>query len=517
MRSFGSTGAPAGLHSRLDLATTAVIAVVLLAAFSGFGIELSRAVPLAILLGLVGQRFGDLILYSGKRDVFAPPILISFYFTLYFGLRALYVNFARAESRAGRNPYDDHLSAALWCACLGYASFSLGFSSGWGKRLKAFLPRGYLCWPRVLPGERILLVLGIGAGSAAYLFSIGLVVGEYANAAFQRHPPPGLPILLEKMLYLGWTAICVSLAAPQKVVNRRAAWPLLAVTLALLLWRVAITGSKESLILPILQAAIVFHYLKRRLRAWELAAITLPAVLLAFGAVNFYRFVVVGRNGGSPKSLGDVMSRVSSASDYMGTGSQTSGQSSALEQMMLRDAGVDSLALAMKYTPDPFPFAYGKDLMTLPLTFIPRQIWRDKPSISVGSLFEHQYMGMPDNYIGFSSIHLIADLYRNFYFFGVAGGMFLVGVTLRFFYRFASPISRGAAGVFVYAALLPSLGRFLEGDIATIIGELARSCLLVAATGWLLGVRFRRVPLERTIAGNPAPVMYANEVRWGLS
>jgi hypothetical protein len=491
----------AGLHSGLDVAVSGVLAVMLLAAFAGLGIELTVGVPLAILLGLTGQKFVDLIVHSGKRDVFAPPVLISFYFTVYFGLRAIYLNYTRfADSRTALNPYDDYLPAALWCACLGYISFSMGFSSGCGKRLNGVLRRGHLSWPRALPGDRILLVLGIGAASAAYLFSIGLVVGDYSNPEFQRNPPPGLPILLETMLYLGWTAICVSLATPQRLIRRRTAWPLLALALVFLFARVAITGSKESLVLPVLQTMIVFHYLRRRLRVWELAAITLPTLLVAFGAVNFYRFVVVGELGGSPKSLGDVVSRVSSATDYLSSGSR-SGDSSALEQLMLRDAGVDALALVMKYTPNPFPYARGKDLLMLPLTFVPRKIWRDKPVSEVGHEFEHQYMGMPEDYIGFSSMHLISDLYRNFYLFGVAGGMFLVGATLRFFYRFASPASRNAAGVFLYAALLPALGRFLEGDIGKVLIEITRSGILVVATGWLLGVRFRRVLPSGPIPG----------------
>jgi hypothetical protein len=496
----------AGLHSRPDIAASGVLAVTSLMALYGFGMELSLAVPLAILLGLTGQKFVDLIEHCGKRDVFAPPILIAFYFMVYFGLRAIYLTFARfVDSRMGLTPYDDYLPAALWCACLGYVSFSMGFSLRWSKRWNGILPKGRLSWPRVLPGDRILLALGIGAASSAYLFSIGMVVGDYSNPEFLRNPPPGLPILLETLLYLGWAAICVSLATPEKVIGRRAAWPLLALAFALLLARVAITGSKESLILPVLQALIIFHYLRRRLSVWKLAAVSLPTLLVAFGAVNFYRFVVVGQLGGAPRSVGDVVTRVSSASDYLTSGSHSSGRSSALEQLMLRDSGVDALALVIKYTPNPFPFAYGKDLVKLPLSFVPRQLWRDKPVNGAGRDFEYQYMGMPSDYIGFSSMHLISDLYRNFWFFGVVGGMFLVGVALKCFYRFFSPASRNAAGVFLYAALLPSLGRFLEGDIATVLTEVIRSFVLAIATGWLLGLRFRRA-IPENLRVNVVPV-----------
>ncbi len=213
----------AGLHSGLDFAASGVISVALLAAFSASGMELSMGVPLSILLGLTGQRFIDLLVQSGKRDVFAPPVLIAFYFTIYFGLRAIYLNYARfVDNRTGFTPYDDYLPAALWCASLGYVSFSIGFNSTWTKKRSGVLSRESFCWPRTLPSDRILLLLGIGAASSAYLFSIGMVVGNFSNPEFQRNPPPGLPILLKTLLYLGWAAICVSLAAPQRVIRRHA-------------------------------------------------------------------------------------------------------------------------------------------------------------------------------------------------------------------------------------------------------------------------------------------------------
>jgi oligosaccharide repeat unit polymerase len=514
IRWWRSRAREGGLHSGLNLPTTGLLAGLLLPGFYGFGMGISLALPLALLLGLTGQRFVDLIVHSSQRDVFAPTVLIAFYFTIDFGFRALYVNYTGfSDGQLGINPYADYLPQALWCACLGYVSFSIGFSSGWGKMIGSILPKRHLSWPRAMPTNKILLTLGIGAASSAYLFSIGVKVGEYSNPEFLHNPPPGLPVLLEAALYLGWVVICVSLIAPQRIVGRRIAWPLLFLTIVLLLVRVAMKGSKESLILPILQALIVFNYLRRRLRAWELAAITLPTLLVAFGAVNFYRFVAVGQLGGSPKSIGDLASRVSSLTDYFGNGGHVSGQSTAFEQLMLRNEGVDSLALVMKYTPNPFPYAYGKDLVTLPLTFIPRRIWPEKPVDMVGHNFEHQYMGMAEFYIGFNAIHIISDLYRNFNLFGVIGGMLAVGTALRFFYRFADPASRNAAGVYLYAALLPSLGRFLEGDMGTVIVMIIRSCALVAAIGLLVGVRLRRNSRNEPIPNYPPPSAHSNGVR----
>jgi hypothetical protein len=483
----------AGLHAGIDPALSGLIAVLLLPAFYAIGMETALALPLAVLLGLTGQRFLDVLLHAEKRDVFAPAVLIAFYFTLYFGLRTIYLHTARfVDSRIGLNTYDDYLPQALWCAALGYVCFSLGFSSKFERSVERALPRVRLSWPRKVPGPRILIVLAVGFACVMYLLSIGVVVGEYNNLEFLSHPPPGLPILLEKLLYLGWVAICICLLSRHTTAGRRDVWPLFAASVGFLFARVAITGSKEALIEPILQAVIVFHYLKRRLKPWQLATVALPAILVAFGAVNFYRFVIIGELGGAPKDLGDVVSRVSSASDYLSSGKGGSGQLSAIDQMMLREAGVDALALVMKYTPHPFPFAYGRDLLGVPLSFVPRQMWKDKPIVSEGRDFELQYMGMPSDFLGFSSMHLISDLYRNYYFFGVAAGMFLIGSALRLAYRFTAPASGNGAGVFLYAALFPIMGRFLEGAMATELEDITRTCLLVVAAGLFLGLRFRK-------------------------
>ena len=498
------------LHPGIDPATSGLLAVVLLAVFSGLGIEVSLALPLAVLLGLTGQKFLDLILYAESRDVFAPSVFVALYFAVYFGLRTIYLQTA-AETvrRVGLNPYDDYLPAALWCASLGYISFTLGFNSRWGTARSDGMGQWNLTWPRAFPALRVLAVLAVGLASLVYLFSIGIVVGNYDNPEFVRNPPPGLPILLEKTVFLGWIAICICMMLPRKRASENSieALPMIALSLGLLFLRLAISGSKDSLVEPIVDALIIYHYLRRRLRAWELAAIAVPTILLAFGAVNFYRFVVVGELGGAPTSLEELTGSLSTATDYLSHGGAT-GRASAMDQMMTREAGVDALALVIKYTPERVPYGYGKDLLLVPLSLIPRKLWPDKPRGSVGNLFETGYMGMPGSYLGFSSIHLISDFYRNFNLFGVVGGMYLVGAAFRFFYRFCAPASRNAAGVFLYAALLPSVGGFLEGDAGTVLITFSRSCLLAIATALFLGVRFRR-----RVPGQQPPMRLALRVQ----
>lgn len=478
--------------SNLAPVASMLLTLFLFAAFLRMDIYFAMAVPLCLLMGLVSHHLFRLILNPSCSDVFSPVTLVAVYFGTYFALRAFVLGTVPFFGRLGRNAYDDYLPIALWCACVGYVSFLAGISSdlpkGWARRLQ----RGPVSWPSRMPAARVVILILIGFACLLYLFKIGVSVGSYGNREFQRHPPPGLVVLLRGLLDLSWVAVCVFLIVPGERSNRGVAYLVLGLSIFSLAINLAISGGKVSIIQPLLEAAIVVHYGRRRLRIWEIAAVGVPVLLVAFGIVNFYRFVVIGQRG-APKDLGDVISRVSSSSDLLASGQGSAAKHSALEQMVGRDAGIDALALVIKYTPHPFPYAYGWDFLQAPLTFVPRQIWKDKPISLPSADFETAYMGEPRNFNGFSSIHVISDLYRNFSIFGVIGGMFAFGVVLRTFYLLCAPSRDNGAGVFFYATLFPEFVHSLEADVSASVVGLIRVGILVLSTAAFLGVQYRRV------------------------
>jgi hypothetical protein len=467
-------------------------------------VGLAVALPLALLIGLTSCHLFGLTFRPAQNDLFFPTTLVVGYFVVDFAARSFYLATVPFFARIGRNPYDDYLPAALWCACAGYAAYSSGIGSRATGRLLRSLPRPGN-WPRSLPALRLLLLMAVGLGSLFYLFKLGMSVGNYGNLEFQRHPPPGLPVLLENSTDLSWVALCIFLITSAKKSRRGVIWLLLGISIGILCIKLAISGGKVALIQPFLEAAIVFHYGKRRFRIWEMLTIGVPIVMLAFGVVNFYRFVVVGHLG-SPKNLADVVSRVSSASDLLKAEHGTGAQQSALEQMVDRNAGTDALALIMKYTPHPFPYVYGQHWLEIPLTFIPRQIWKGKPINMPSAEFESTYMGEPSNYNGFSSMHLIGDLYRNFSIVGILCGMFFLGVLLRAFYLFCSPCRENGTGLFLYAALFPEIIHSLESDLGYAIINVVRAAILAIVVARILGARFKTVrrvdsPRDLLLAG----------------
>jgi hypothetical protein len=158
--------------------------------------------------------------------------------------------------------------------------------------------------------------------------------------------------------------------------------------------------------------------------------------------------------------------------------------------MLARQAGIDALALVMKYTPDPRPFGLGESLVRDFISgVIPRQLWRDKPFFSASREFEQNYLGMPGSYDGHSSPQVLADLYANFWLAGVVGGMLSLGVFLRWFYLFCAPGPNSPAGLLFYALLLPPLLHMMEATLAVIEINFSRLVLFVILGAFFFGVR----------------------------
>jgi hypothetical protein len=463
----------------------------LMVALISVGASFAVAFPLSILLGLTGQHFIALAI-NPTKDVFGPVTFVAFYFTLCIGIRALYIVVLAPDAhRLGRIGYDDFLPQALWCAALAYISFLIGFHLPLGNRLQSGAPRRELRWPKSVPVVGIALLSSLGFLAMVYGFRHGLgVVGNSRSEASEGVTGP-LQLLFQ-LISVGWVASCIFLFSRDRIRDKNAALPLVLLSLLCIAARIGITGGKQALVEPLLEVLMVFHYLNKRLRFWQLAAVGLPAVLLAFGAINFYRFVIV-RQGGAPRSFGDIVSLASTAYDRFTSGS-TAGQASALDQMMNRQAGVDALALVMKYTPNPQPFGHGDSFARALLSVsVPRALWPAKPIYSPSRDFEQNYMGMPGFFNGASSPQLVADLYQNFGLIGVTAGMLLLGAFFRWLYLFCILGVRSSSGVFLYASLLPSLVHLMEAVVGNMLIQFPRAVLVVICAGAFIGVRYSKV------------------------
>ncbi len=456
-----------------------------------FDLPAYQAAPIAVLLGLAGQRLVELT-FSRQQDLFEPVNLVAAYFVLYFGFRAIYVLGWAGVPRLGFFFYDDYLSAALWCASLGYLAFSVGYYSNIAKRILSRLPEGRLQWPRAVPGVRIALLLIIGFAAWIYMFRHdAFVVGAVAEEAgrrFHTDPMPGIAVILGALLDCGWVAVCIAVFRKNRSRNQVTIWGIVSLAVVLLSVRVAYTGGKQYLVEPMLQAMIVYHYFRKPLRVRHALLIGVPCAFLAFGALNAYRFIIIGESGGAPTGFQDLISRISYSFDYF-TSDRTDGlQKSALESLMQRQFGVDALALVMKYTPDRRPFGYGEAYLSIPeQTFVPRQLWQDKPIYIPTDDFERDYLGMPPG--GFTSMHVISDLYQNFNIFGVIGGFFGIGIFFQLVYLSCAPAQRNGIRILAYAVLMPGLVHALEAEPVVNSVVFIRLAILLFIVMKLLGTK----------------------------
>ncbi len=129
-----------GSLARIDVWAGAMFALFLVPVFLYLEVSLAIAVPLSVLLGLTSQHLFRLMFSPDRNDVFFPTTLVVGYFVIDFAARSFCLATVPLFARMGRNPYDDYIPAALWCACAGYLSFSAGIGSNIARRWLRRMP-----------------------------------------------------------------------------------------------------------------------------------------------------------------------------------------------------------------------------------------------------------------------------------------------------------------------------------------------------------------------------------------
>jgi hypothetical protein len=200
-----------------------------------------------------------------------------------------------------------------------------------------------------------------------------------------------------------------------------------------------------------------------------------------------------------------VADRAVQAVELIVSGREENIVDSAVKFFLNRQYGVDTLALAVKYTPGRREFGLGKDYLTLPSQLlIPRALWPEKPILNITADFEETYaVGWRDSY---SSPHLISNLYSNFHLFGIIAGLFFFGAGLRRLYSYCRPWVGYPAAVCVYAILLPGLVHSMEWEPVTI-------CIYYIRFGVFLFVLVHFVDSKNALTGVAKVERYCGSFR----
>lgn len=158
--------------------------------------------------------------------------------------------------------------------------------------------------------------------------------------------------------------------------------------------------------------------------------------------------------------------------DQLATEGLAGSIASGARASMRRSATLDLLADVMRRTPSEVPYWGGRTYYTLLGSFVPRFLWPDKPTKTLGNQFGHRYgyIGTHDMWTEVNVPYLL-EFYANFGVMGVIIGMFIAGAIVRILdvllNRPKSSIFRATAALVIIQPIF-----LIESDFSLVFGGL---------------------------------------------
>ena len=392
--------------------------------------------PWVCLAGICVLAPSAYLLYQGKFDLFHPLVFAawSYVFPAYV-LGGVIIAFGWV------NPYfltfiedpEYNLPLTLVYIAVGFVGLSAGFFLPVGRifaevvepRLPKWKWEPDQVW---LPGI-LLLIFGVAVNIVGFIqgllgFQRNIEVNVFDGLLFS------LLTLLTEGTVLLWLAIF-------SVRKKSATFYLVLALLVLFVpLRMAVLGSRSSLVLSLFPIAMAFVYSGRKLKLRTgllFAAGGVLAVLIGVTYGTTFRNI---KGSEARISAGDYFGQVIATVEYLTIEdplvlAQQTAQSLADRVENLSSAGV---VVANYEKLAPYEASYGlennivNDLYT---SFIPRFVWNEKPNTSDARAYSDLYFNYGENSFAISPF---ADLLRNFGPIGVPIGMLLLGIYLRFIY-----------------------------------------------------------------------------------
>ncbi len=396
---------------------------------------------------------------NGRRDLFAPPVLIAGYLALGIGIKGLSDLLSGTSKIQGLLDPTDAAFAGLMTmvflqTTLAIGAFAVGDSLGARHRR---VGEPYSVPGPPLPAEGVRWALGLSLSMTAV--GIAVLVGRLGVRLVQdptfvaTEGTIGLfwiyPLLFASLG--GWALVIISrwTAGQGASTSRLVAFAATTLTVYFL------TTSKTSLILAALYLIVGHHYTVRPARIAHLVLVScgfllmLPLLYLhrIYGfTLELFQFVTLG----------------------------TAGE--GFNFLLGRSYLADSFASVLYQTPRLYPFRYGATWLELFYFWIPRGLWPDKPlteSLSFGATYLSSFH---QTGASFYAPTLMGDAYLNFGTVGVGAVFLLAGFGLRVVYDRLIGARPHPEGVVLYSLLAYWIAVGAEQSLA-VVGELALSYL----------------------------------------
>ena len=378
---------------------------------------------------------------------------------LYWGARTVSGVETPGEARVS----DETITSALEMAVLGIASMWLGIKTGWSKKLK----------PRRIPVLKggsvtlhyvrvLLVVTGLLGLSEQFAFAAGEGARQMLTIIVTLLPIVSFALLFRAFLRDEGTRTDTCLIAGfltlRFVIGIASGW----------------LGSFASLVVI---CGAVYLLEKRKVPRVAVILVIMFTLFFQVGKKEFRATYWRGKTEASKTERVRFWAETSLAKwgDALAdpTGLELSG---ALNASLSRMSLLTQTANVVDLTPRVVPYQYGRLYSYMAVTFIPRFIWPDKPSMNEANRFYQVAYGLNDE-SALDSVSIgvgtMTESYISFGWLGVVGIMFLLGVFYDLYQRTFFDRNSGALMLCIGVALIPQLIG-IEAQMAGYVGGIVQ-------------------------------------------
>jgi len=421
------------------------------------------------------------------------------------------------------DPFAPIFSIAL-IGCLGFAGGAIFSATGhriasvsWGPTpgvLMGFvglvsLLAGYFSVPRLRPWQSQRLDKAWDSQRATWL-GIGLMVvgvvgyiGAIRNTEYFAYTNNDLITgtnstwgFLASFLFVGLTVLSISCFRARNRAIR--SLPILlgaAITIALLP-----TGIRYVLFYVAVSIGLPYHYHRAQLHAllFPIALIALVMLILPLG--QLYRTEYQATGASDPSQAIGLLVLTKNDAVALGVNGYVS-YSLDTEFARVDLASVASAVNAV--VPSKIGFQYGATFLAIPVAFIPRYLWPDKPTFQFDNeIGRASGVLQPNDFRTSYKYGYFGEAYLNFGWFGLTLGLFLLGIIFRSLYAGLVSRPQSPTGTVVYSLFFLPIAT-IETPLGPAFGGAVRLAVIVLALLWVL-TRERLLPLmANQVSGQP--------------
>lgn len=231
------------------------------------------------------------------------------------------------------------------------------------------------------------------------------------------------------------------------------------------------TGAKGLFFAPAAVTLIAYIVVTRRIRLrWFLIAFI--AMSLFYPIANFQREVILkGNTKGAAYALRSPLQVISQTARFARSHPLSEHLLGGIAATSTRFDGLGIACLIVRDVPARVPFQGGWSLANIPLSYVPRIIWPNKPELGSGLWVTANFMGGPS--LSHTGSTWVGELWYSYGWPGVVFGMFLMGVFLRILHELMfqpdAVIPIQLLSVVVLFTIPPTLGGALIAPVNGVI------------------------------------------------